>query len=70
MTSGKRNPDVRENPRVYSGSIKVVKQKLGSLMFFRRKKVNEVTCLMPLIHLQPCACKHLFDAKALEESAS
>jgi len=54
----------------YEKLLKVVKQKLGSLMFFRRKKVNEVTCLMPLIHLQPCACKHLFDAKALEESAS
>jgi hypothetical protein len=55
----------------YEKLLKVVRKKLGSLMFFRRKnKQNEVTCLLPLVHLQPCACKHLFDAKALEESAS
>jgi hypothetical protein len=35
MTSGKRNPDVRENPRVYSGSIN---QMLDALIRQRQKE--------------------------------
>lgn len=50
----------------YEKLLKVVKQKLGSLMFFRRKKVNEITCLSPESHLQPCFCSHLLDAKIAE----
>jgi len=50
----------------YEKLLKVVRKKLGSLMFFRRKKVNEITCLLPQSHLQPCFCSHLMDAKMEE----
>src|SRR5271157_1103180 len=48
----------------YEKLLKVVRKRLGSLMFFRRKK--QITCFEPRVHLQPCYCARLEAIQAVE----
>ena len=48
MTSGKRNPDVRENPRVYSGSINPLIAWFGLVTLF------ELVCCAAYAHISDC----------------